>query len=699
MRFIKGDSLRDAIKWLHDPYGQRCHPGERALRLRKLLGRLIEVCNTIAYAHSRGVLHRDIKPGNIMLGKYGETLVVDWGLAKAIGRPEEYRESLEEPILSSLSSGETPPTMHGSALGTPSYMSPEQAAGCHERLGPASDVYNLGATLYTILTGRAPFQDGSGRDLLERVARGAFPRPRAIQPDVPRPLEAICLKAMAHDPTDRYPSALALADDIERWLADEPIGAWREPLSMRASRWARRHRTWVTSACSMMLIGVTMVMMMSVRLDRERRRSDHRLNLAEKRADLALQTIGNFRRVVATELDVQDRPDLKPLREKLLREPQAFYRQLQQEFRSSGETRPDTRAKLAEAILALAAITAEVDSQSDAIPTYQEGIGLLDALAREAPADRDHRAALGRALAELGTLQHATGRSSEARASFERARDIHQVLVHDDPAIASYRAGLANAYSSLGALQRSNRPDEARGSLERARGLFEELTHAHGSATAYRGDLARTYIDLGALEAEARRPDGAVAAYEKARTLLRDLIRADLGNLSTRGVMVAACKNLGPALVALGRDREALEAYRDAVDQQRFLLAKAPRRAPEREALIACLRDLAQAQRKLGRHAEAAGTVAELRSLWAGEPREMYDIACEFSLCIPITREAALRRKQADQAMEALRQAISAGFKDFELMRTDRNLEPLRSRADFRQLVMDSGFPSNPFAR
>jgi serine/threonine protein kinase len=129
MRFIRGDSLQDAIERYHAAQGPNRDAGERALKLRGLLGRFVDVCNAIAYAHSRGVLHRDLKPANVMLGKYGETLVVDWGLAKTAGRAEGAEPSLEEVTLRPSSASGSAPTQMGAALGTPPYMSPEQAGG------------------------------------------------------------------------------------------------------------------------------------------------------------------------------------------------------------------------------------------------------------------------------------------------------------------------------------------------------------------------------------------------------------------------------------------------------------------------------------------------------------------------------------------------------------------------------------------
>ncbi len=255
MRLVDGETLRAAIDRLHQPHGK-----PRTLEFRKILGRFVAVCNVVAYAHSRRVLHRDIKPSNILLGKYGETLLIDWGLAKVIGGPDLAGHDAGPtdatvatlPETSSIS-GEPAPlppsgsvlnlTLIGSAVGTPAYMSPEQARSDLEAVGPPSDVYGLGATLYAILTGRSPGGTRGGeREILKRMASGQFPRPREIRRDIPEALEAICLRAMAAEPRDRYDSPKALAEDVERWLADEPLPWRKESWDRRISRLERRHR-------------------------------------------------------------------------------------------------------------------------------------------------------------------------------------------------------------------------------------------------------------------------------------------------------------------------------------------------------------------------------------------------------------------------------------------------------------------------
>ncbi len=156
-------------------------PRDRELAFRRLLRSLIDACNAVAYAHSRGVVHRDLKPANIMLGWFGETLVVDWGLAKPVGGPHRPAGRWSAPAGLD---NESSLTIAGSVIGTPQYMSPEQAAGELDRVEPASDVYSLGATLYCLLVGQGPFPTGGVADVLKRVSRGIFPGPRRLRKSI-----------------------------------------------------------------------------------------------------------------------------------------------------------------------------------------------------------------------------------------------------------------------------------------------------------------------------------------------------------------------------------------------------------------------------------------------------------------------------------------------------------------------------------
>lgn len=248
MRFIRGKSLLKYISEFHENAELKGDSVKRALELRKLLRHFNDLCNSVAYAHSVGVLHRDIKPDNVMVGKYGETFVVDWGLAKILGnstiRPsnvasEKFPDLETAPCFPIAEQADQ--TQQGSLVGTPAYMSPEQASGRLDLLTPASDIYCLGATLFHLMVGRPPIAGGSLSEVLSRIQSGDLPRPRSIASWIDPALEAVCIKAMAVKPVDRYKNPLLLVDDIERWIADERVLAYREPIHRKLNRWNRKN--------------------------------------------------------------------------------------------------------------------------------------------------------------------------------------------------------------------------------------------------------------------------------------------------------------------------------------------------------------------------------------------------------------------------------------------------------------------------
>ena len=180
MRFIEGVSLKEAVDICQAADRSRGDPAERASSLRHLLRRFLDVCHAIDYAHSKGVLHRDLKPSNVMLGPFGETLVVDWGLAKILESAEAgTTDRVREAVSTAASGAAGTPTLTANAVGTPAYMSPEQAAGRHDLVGPASDVYSLGGMLYYVLTGKNPVERSETPGSSEAIPglRRAVPQP------------------------------------------------------------------------------------------------------------------------------------------------------------------------------------------------------------------------------------------------------------------------------------------------------------------------------------------------------------------------------------------------------------------------------------------------------------------------------------------------------------------------------------------
>ncbi|MBX6311583.1 MAG: serine/threonine protein kinase [Isosphaeraceae bacterium] len=208
MEYVEGPSLAELVR-------RGTFEPEEAARIMRAVAR------AVARLHAQGIIHRDLKPSNILLDAGGTPCVTDFGLAK--------RLRAEDAL-----------TNTGAIVGTPGYMAPEQAAPRSGGVGPLSDVYSLGAILYELLTGRPPFSEATPLDTLVQVLEGEPPRPRRLDPRIPRTLERICLKCLEKDPDDRYPSAAALAEDLDHFLRGEPIVARREGLWARLRRWSRR---------------------------------------------------------------------------------------------------------------------------------------------------------------------------------------------------------------------------------------------------------------------------------------------------------------------------------------------------------------------------------------------------------------------------------------------------------------------------
>jgi len=251
MKFVHGRTLQKVIEEYHAADPRR---SLREVEQFRLLQTFLSLCQTVAYAHSRGVLHRDLKPDNVMIGPYGETLLLDWGIAKVLGQPEGPAVEGDASYVHLLECGPETETQEGAILGTPSYMPPEIAAGLIAEIDQRSDVYLLGGTLYEILTGRRPRSATTALEMV-KLARSEPPTPAAtVNADVPRALNAICAKAMAHRQQDRYQSALDLADDVQRFVAGESVSAYPERLPARAWRWAKRHRKALGRAAAAALI-------------------------------------------------------------------------------------------------------------------------------------------------------------------------------------------------------------------------------------------------------------------------------------------------------------------------------------------------------------------------------------------------------------------------------------------------------------
>ncbi|HZX97572.1 MAG TPA: protein kinase [Myxococcales bacterium] len=226
MRLVRGRTLGDALK------------SERGRDRLKLLSHFVQLCQTLAYAHQRGVVHRDVKPENVMLGAFGETVLLDWGIARLRGRPDDVSDSLRAPDVNERFDA----TKEGDVLGTPAYMSPEQALGSVAEVDEQSDVWSLGAVLYEILTGRPPFTDKSAVQVLLKIAKEPIPPVLSVSPEVPRELAFICERALERNKKRRYKSAQDLASDIEAFRAGSRIAGVEYSALDLLRRFVKRNR-------------------------------------------------------------------------------------------------------------------------------------------------------------------------------------------------------------------------------------------------------------------------------------------------------------------------------------------------------------------------------------------------------------------------------------------------------------------------
>jgi serine/threonine protein kinase len=493
----------------------------RDLELRKLLRRFLDVCNAIDYAHSRGVLHRDIKPGNIIVGKHGETLVVDWGLAKATGRSDP--ASGERTLVPSSASGSAV-TIPGSALGTPAYMSPEQAAGDLDRLDPRSDVYSLGATLYCLLTGKPPQEGDDIGEVLRKVQRGEFPPPRQLDPSIDPVLEAVCKKAMATKPDDRYASARALIEDVERWMADEPVSAWREPLSRRVQRWARRSRPLVTAGAAGVLVALAglgavlavqrgangVLAARNADLDRantslheaieQKEAANTALGEANDRVqarfELAREAIRSFKSGVEEEEALKE-DRLRPLRDKLLGSARRFYDRLGELLR--GQPDAGSKAVLAESYAELGELIDRIGQKPEALEAYKKAVAIRRELAAEGTG-ASARVELARALNALGEEVNQLGDHAGALAAHEEARSLAEPFATGPGATIEARRALGFAHHRAGqALASTGADGRALASFRWAREVQEPLARDAAAEPEHRLALTETMVGIGVL--------------------------------------------------------------------------------------------------------------------------------------------------------------------------------------------------------
>ncbi|MCA9213204.1 MAG: serine/threonine protein kinase [Planctomycetales bacterium] len=587
MKMLDGDTLATEISnFAKLP----ARSPERVVRFNSLLTNFVAICNAMAFAHERGVIHRDLKPGNIILGKFGEASIVDWGIAKYFNRAHD--EPKEATIClktgahrhSRRSTAGANRTRRGDIIGTPSFLSPEQARGSVD-LDPRSDIYSLGVILYEIITGQAAFSGEDTTRIIEDVRNGQFDTPRTVNRRVPKALEAICMKAMAHDRENRYESALELGQDVRQFLAGEPVTAYKESLIERGLRYCKKRQSFaVASFASLIAISVVsfvsyltvstahkeeQIARKSAEQARDRAIEAHRREVAAK--ELAFQNLKQARKAADEWLlessgDIEFYPGLEKTRHEWLTNAVRHYTECSQEISSDD---PVLRAEAAKAIIRLGDAQRLLGNIENAKESYDKAhtlFGDLVADANESPTEmrRDHQLQLANSMIGLGLCLPHTERDDEALNHLTSAQEILQALVRQRPdddtivfALARCRVAQARLYHS------QDRFDVA---MQALRESIRTLTvmRSDNPKRSHEALLASTILDLAHIQIKCRQFHEALQTLEHALETYSRLINKSQHRPDFINGRMTVQILLGNVYCELGDSSNSIACYEEA---------------------------------------------------------------------------------------------------------------------------------------
>ncbi len=578
MKLVRGKTLAEEIAACH---GLEKGPA-RNVHKQKLLSSFLSVCQSVKYAHARNVVHRDLKPQNIVIGEFGETILLDWGLAttsdKTSREPTGPSGTREMPDVYA--------TQAGQIKGTPAYMSPEQARGEVSEIDEQSDIYALGAILHQVLTGHLAVDGGTPDELLENVRAGRINRPRQIDGNIPRPLESICLKAMSHARNDRYDDVARLTSDIESWLADEPVSAYHESIVTRSFRWMRRHRTLVSVAGASIVVAAAGLfiglLLLGNAWQRERdlrQLADQQRTRAENNLAVALQSVDTFL-VRFTEDQRLKTFGMQQLRQEMLLEAEQFYNQL------AAQEGDDLQLRLQKthALSQSAKIGTELGNIERGIEQLNEALEIAGQILVDDPANEA-------AQLEQAHLQNALGNLYELKGELSRAVEYQNAAM---ATFARFMEGEHRAeamegfYTTQGnmAVAKENR-GQYREAEQQYREVIEDLqplVEATPDDADARRLLATTLSNLGVLLVKITPPsrlEPAIEVYQQGIEHSRAASDLQPEDTESQAHLAMLYFNLGMAFrQMMGKDPsfldQAEEAYNDALSIQQSVVRDAP---------------------------------------------------------------------------------------------------------------------------
>lgn len=613
MKFLRGDTLQDRIKAYHR---KKKRGKAEPIDLVKLLNFFIDICNAIAYAAARGVVHRDLKPQNVMIGDFGEVIVLDWGLAKKIEN-QEIDSGRRELRLGDLV--DATETIAGQVVGSPAYMAPEQAAALNDQVDARTDVYGLGAMLFTILIGHPPHRGtktgNSAKDtieLLNRISSGETPRLRELDATIPKALDAICAKAMNKGARLRYQDARDLAMDVECYLADEAVTVHQESLLQKTGRWLRKHRT-KAQAIAISLIVVVVVAIASAITVNDAKNQEA---LAKKEALLHFEQARRSIDKSLIELSdaLTEYPGVQEVRRRLLEDAAKDYEALAEQT----SEQPELRLEIARSLVRLGEVHRLLESFADAEPAYNRALQALDSVAELNGDSTDVQLELATCLNGLGLCwaklapMPKEGEESEvvdsvakAESFFDRAAKAVDQALKVDADNVELRRMRARIVANVGTMLASTKhqKDAFRYSLNAVE-LFETLSRDPGEivdryelaqsqtalamAMKQRGDFAESQETL----------EEAISSYERLVDLDPDSTRFLSGLADAR-------LTLANAMSTDGVLTQRLALYEQCAEDYLALVSSRPDVPAYRSGLVVAETNIAQVYYRQGDNQEA----------------------------------------------------------------------------------------------
>ena len=699
---------------------------EHHLTPRERLALFIPVCQAVQHAHQKGIIHRDIKPTNVLVALYdGQPVpkVIDFGVAKATG------QSLTEKTLV---------TGLGTIVGTLEYMSPEQAERNQLDIDTRSDIYSLGVLLYELLTGSPPFsrreleQTGllemlrvireqepskpstklSTADGLPTLAANRGTEPARLTKLLRGELDWIVMKALEKDRNRRYETANGFAMDVQRYLADEAVLACPPSAGYRLQKFVRRNRAALATAtivAAALILGTVVSIWQAVRATKARRDAEiardgeskqrilaqQQSTLAKKNASeaegqrqraeanfgKALQAVNEYLSQV-TDNELLSVPGLQPLREDLLKAALRFYTQFTQE-RASDKTLVQ---ELASAHHRLATIQSELGNEAAARAANQESIKLYEQLNREGQANIGIQAGLAKAYFFGGR--------------YDDTIKLCSAVLQTEPNHTELRSLLAETYNTqANALSEKNELEASlklqRQAFELREGLVRDFPRDH----RYLTPLSGTLNNIGVLLARQRQTDEALAIYERAVAYATQAYELAPHSMVAGKYLCIQLSNVASTQAQAGRPAEALRSYERLVAVSRKRAFENPAIGSLRGQLCKAYMSLGQFQKGSGDAAAASQQFRLAREALEQLPRETPDqlmelatvyatLAAPPSESVPVREEdAAERQRNADLAVTTLQKAVDGGYQNAKILAQTKDFDPLRSRADFQAIV------------